>query len=191
MVTPTGMYCQEKMKLNLRSRGREPRGIAPQSWGVEGPPPPNTCHNIGSSFLEYLGTPRKQCGVATHTGMCTTPNVCTIPIMGIVNISVMYVVLVLVMGRGSLYELITVLHKDGHKGSTKSLPRDMFYEDHFSPGTLEARADGTICTVQFPVFSTGQWAVTRTVQLKALPRRVLVNDDRARTISSDIFWDLT
>ena len=45
-------------------------------------------------------------------------------------------------------------------------------EDHLSPDTLEARADGPIRTMLFPVFSAGQWAVTRTVQLNPVPTRV-------------------
>ena len=61
---------------------------------------------------------------------------------------------------------ITALYKDVIKGrdSAKGLSGGMWYEDHLSPGTLEARADGTVQTMVFPVFSAGQWAVTRMVQ---------------------------
>ena len=48
----------------------------------------------------------------------------------------------------------------------------MWYEDHLSPGTLEASVDGTRRTMTFPVCSAGQWAVTKTVQLNPVPTRV-------------------
>ena len=40
-------------------------------------------------------------------------------------------------------------------GSAEGLSGGMWYADHFSPGTLEARADGTLRTMTIPVFSAG------------------------------------
>ena len=77
-------------------------------------------------------------------------------------------------------ETITKMHKDGltrrrgsmlqhdvplallyKQGCATGLSGGMWYKDHYSPGTFEARADGTLRTMTFPVFSAGQWAVTR------------------------------
>ena len=48
----------------------------------------------------------------------------------------------------------------------------MRYEDHVSPGQLEARADKTIRAMPNSVISAGQWAATRTVQRNPVPTRV-------------------
>ena len=61
---------------------------------------------------------------------------------------------------------MTVLYKDGLQGRdrAKGLSGELWYEDYLGPETLEARADGMVWPMLYPVFSAGQWAFTGTVQ---------------------------
>ena len=63
-----------------------------------------------------------------------------------------------------------VLNQDGLEGGDSA--KGMWYEDHLSPDTLEARADETIRSILFAIFSAGHGAVTRTVQGNPVPARV-------------------